>query len=108
MRSTTSKSLEDLMVIKGRPSFTKVRNYVVSDAQRAGFGGVEFGWGKAVYGGIARAMSIKSFCMRFRNKKGEGIVIPICLPPPAMERFECEIKRMTKEAKPSRFITSMF
>ena len=46
--------------------------------------------------------------MRFRNKKVEGIVIPICLPLRVMERFECEIKRMTKEAKPTRFITSMF
>ena len=46
--------------------------------------------------------------MRFRNKKVEGIVIPICLPLPVMERFECEIKRMTKEAKPTRFISSMF
>ena len=32
------KSLADLMIIKGWPSFTKVGNYVVSDAQRAGFG----------------------------------------------------------------------
>ena len=64
--------------------------------------------GSHFFGGIARAISIKSFFMRFRNKKGEeGIVIPICLPPPVMERFEHEIKRMTKEAKPTRVITSM-
>ena len=87
-------------------STTKVGNYVVSDAQRTGFGEVDFGWGKAVYGGIGRAISIKSFCKRFRNKKIKGNVIPICLPPRVMERFECEIKRMTKEAKPTRFITS--
>ena len=37
------KSLAGLMVIKGRPSFTKVGSYVVSDAQSAGFGEVDFG-----------------------------------------------------------------
>ncbi|XP_034711524.1 methanol O-anthraniloyltransferase-like [Vitis riparia] len=102
------KSVADLMVIKGRPSFTQPGNYFVSDVTRAGFGEVNFGWGKPVYGGLAKALSIISFCTRFRNSKGEeGNVIPICLPPPVMERFEQELKRMKKEAEPVRLITSM-
>ncbi|XP_034711496.1 methanol O-anthraniloyltransferase-like [Vitis riparia] len=102
------KSVADLMVIKGRPLFTQPGNYIISDLTRAGFGEADFGWGKPVYGGVARALSIISFCMRFRNSKGEeGNVIPICLPLPVMERFEQELKRMTKEAEPVRFITSM-
>ncbi|KAJ9707555.1 hypothetical protein PVL29_002543 [Vitis rotundifolia] len=102
------KSVADLMVIKGRPLFTQPGNYIVSDVTHAGFGEVDFGWGKPVYGGVARALPIISFRMWFRNSKGEeGNVIPICLPPPVMERFEQELKRMTKEAEPVRLITSM-
>ena len=102
------KSVADLMVIKGRPLSTQPGNYLVSDVTRVGFEDVDFGWGKAVYGGAARALSILSFCMRFKNRKGEeGKVIPICLPPLVMERFEHELKRMTNKVKPNRPITSM-
>ncbi|KAJ9707550.1 hypothetical protein PVL29_002542 [Vitis rotundifolia] len=101
------KSVADLMVIKGRPSFMHPGNYMVSDVTRDGSGEIDFGWGKPVYIGPARAISIISFCARFRNSKGEeGNVILICLPPPVMERFERELKRMTEEAEPVRLITS--
>ncbi|RVW93792.1 methanol O-anthraniloyltransferase [Vitis vinifera] len=101
------KSVADLMVIKGRPSFMHPGNYMVADVTRDGSGEIDFGWGKPVYSGLARAISIISFCARFRNSKGEeGNVIPICLPPPVMERFEQEIKKMTKEEEPVRLITS--
>ncbi|KAE9445381.1 hypothetical protein C3L33_22721, partial [Rhododendron williamsianum] len=49
--------------------------------------------GKLVYGGLARAFPVVSFYMNFKD----GIVVPICLPEPAMERFEEELKKMTKE-----------
>ena len=103
------KSVADLMVIKGRPLFMQPGNYIVSDLTRVGFGDVDFGLGKkAIFGGAARALSIISFCMRFKNRKGEeGNVIPICLPPLVMERFEQELKKMTKEVEPNRLITSM-
>ncbi|XP_034675119.1 methanol O-anthraniloyltransferase-like [Vitis riparia] len=101
------KSVADLMVIKGRPLITQPGNYIVSDVTRAGFGEVDFGWGKPVYSGPARAISIISLCVRFRNSKGEeGNVIPICLPSTVMERFEQELKKMTKEEEPVRLITS--
>ncbi|XP_034711516.1 methanol O-anthraniloyltransferase-like [Vitis riparia] len=101
------KSVADLMVIKGRPSFMHPGNYMVADVTRDGSGEIDFGRGKPVYSGLARAISIISFCARFRNSKGEeGNVIPICLPPPVMERFEQEIKKMTKEEEPVRLITS--
>ena len=65
------KSVADLMVIKGRPLFTQLGNYIVSDVTRAGFEEVDFGWGKLVYGGVAKALPIINFRMWFRNSKGE-------------------------------------
>lgn len=94
------KSSADLMVKKGRPHFTVVRSFVVSDVTRAGFGDVDFGWGKAAYGGPAKGgvgtiPGVASFLIPFRNKRGEdGIVVPICLPSAAMDRFERELDSM--------------
>ncbi|KAG9452921.1 hypothetical protein H6P81_005825 [Aristolochia fimbriata] len=69
------RSVSDLMVVKGRPHFTVVGTYLVSDLTRAGFMEVDFGWGKP----------------------GEkGIVVPVCLPGPAMERFVAEIESLMK------------
>ncbi|KAJ8762720.1 hypothetical protein K2173_012212 [Erythroxylum novogranatense] len=93
------QSVADLMVIKGRPHFTAVRSYIVSDLTRAGFGDVDFGWGKAVYGGPAKGgvAGVVNFYIPFKNRKGEnGIVMPICLPADAMERFEAELDKMLK------------
>lgn len=96
------RSVADLMVLKGRPHFTVVRTYLVSDVTRAGFGDVDFGWGKAVYGGPAKGgvgaiPGVASFYIPFRNKKGEnGIVVPVCLPGFAMETFVKELDIMLK------------
>lgn len=96
------KSLADLMVIRGRPHFTVVRSYLVSDVTRAGFGEVDFGWGKAAYGGPAKGgvgaiPGVASFYIPFKNHEGEnGIVIPVCLPALAMERFVKELDSMLK------------
>lgn len=97
------RSVADLMVIKGRPHFTVVRSYLVSDVTRAGFGEVDFGWGKAAYGGPAKGgvgaiPGVASFYIPLKNKEGEnGIVLPICLPAQAMERFVKELKGMLEE-----------
>ncbi|KAK8542866.1 hypothetical protein V6N13_136582 [Hibiscus sabdariffa] len=96
------KSLADLLVIKGRPHFTAIRSYLVSDVTRAGFGNADFGWGKAVYGGPAKSgvgpiPGLASFLIPFKNKKGEaGIVLPISLPAQAMEIFVKELDAMLK------------
>jgi len=93
MRSTAS-----LMVSKGRPPFTVTGTYIVSDLRRAGLEKADFGWGNAIYGGTAKAIpELASFYISFTNKKGEdGIVVPFCLPSPAMERFYKEIEGKLK------------
>ncbi|XP_043708157.1 benzyl alcohol O-benzoyltransferase-like [Telopea speciosissima] len=103
------RSVANLMVMKGRPHFTLVRTYVASDLTRAGFRDVDFGWGKAIYGGAAKGgvgtnPGLLSFYVPFRNHKGQdGIVVPVNLPGPAMERFMREIEIMLKEPPLDRY-----
>ncbi|XP_058758207.1 benzyl alcohol O-benzoyltransferase-like [Vicia villosa] len=113
-------SVADLMVLKGRPHFTVLRSFLVSDVTRAGFGDVDFGWGKAFYGGPAKGgvgavPGVASFYIPFVNGKGEkGLVIPVCLPAQAMERFVVEldsvlnnnVNKPTKSGPGSAFINS--
>lgn len=105
-------SVADLMVAKGRPHFTVVRSYLVSDVTRAGFGEVDFGWGKAVYGGPAKGgvgaiPGVASFYIPFKNVKGdEGLVIPVCLPSEAMERFVKEMDNVLKNNSKMGLIVS--
>ncbi|OMO87278.1 Transferase [Corchorus capsularis] len=96
------KSVADLMVIKGRPHYPLLNSCAITDLSRARFDDVDFGWGKALYGGLASAtmgVGQTSFCNRVKNNKGEeiGIVMPICLPAPAMERFAKELDSMLNE-----------
>ncbi|KAL8259689.1 hypothetical protein R6Q59_027642 [Mikania micrantha] len=87
------KSVADLMVIKGRPGFTKVGSYIASDVTRAGLRELDFGWGNAVYAG--HDCHLASFYTRYINRKGEsGIIVPIWLPSAAMKRFVKELDNM--------------
>ncbi|KAL7187855.1 hypothetical protein ACSBR1_037829 [Camellia fascicularis] len=89
------RSVADFLVVKGRPPYSRSWNFIVSDTTCAGFGEVDFGWGKPVYGGPVGGTSFSSPYALFRNGDGEdGIVVPICLPVAAMERFKVEFWRM--------------
>ncbi|KAM7474223.1 hypothetical protein LguiB_021466 [Lonicera macranthoides] len=87
------KSAADLMVTKGRPHFPIPGSRFVSDTTRLGLKDADFGWGKAEYSGLATGRvgaipGLISFYLPFRNDKGENVVVvPICLPTAAMERF---------------------
>jgi hypothetical protein len=71
--------------------------YLVSDVTHVGLRDVDFGWGKAVYGGVGVVPGLASFYIPFKNAKGEeGLVIPVCLPNQAMKRFVKELDSLLK------------
>lgn len=97
-------SLIDLMVTKGRPLFTIVRSCLVLDTTQAGFREVDFGWGKALYGGIAKAgagaFPAANFHVPYQNAKGEeGILVLVCLPIQIMKIFAKELDDMLESSK---------
>lgn len=93
------KSVADFMVLKGRPMYNRtVRDFYVGDLTRVGFHEVDFGWGNPIYGGPVGAIPCVSYLARFKTRNGEqGIMAPILLPFPVMERFLSELVRMTAE-----------
>ncbi|TYJ01836.1 hypothetical protein E1A91_A13G182400v1 [Gossypium mustelinum] len=92
------KSTADLMVIRGRPNVNTVRSLILSDLSRARFREVDFGWGKAEFGGPASGEEVISFYIPSKNKEGkEGITVPVCLPAPLMDSFVKEINRKLKD-----------
>ncbi|CAL5421748.1 unnamed protein product [Camellia sinensis] len=93
MRSTI-----DLVVIKGRPFIKYEQAYFVSDVLKMKFSDADFGWGNVVFGGPSLVGEMKgSYFVYFKNEMGEdGIVVPICLPPVAMERFILEVESIFK------------
>ena len=96
------KSFADLMAIKGRPHYTVVGSYCVSDLTHAGIEYLDLEWEKPIYGGPARGgngvvLGHTNFHVPFKNKKCEkGIVIPISLPKQAMKRFDLELEKMLR------------
>ncbi|XP_048236143.1 benzyl alcohol O-benzoyltransferase-like [Ricinus communis] len=93
------QSVADTLVIKGRPLFPLEGTYIISDVRHAKFTEVDFGWGRAKYGGPVKAIPMFcSFCVPFENKKGEnGFILPICLPAQAMKRFAKELKILLQD-----------
>lgn len=92
------RSIVDLMVRRWRPNLTEVQTYLVSYAK--GLEEVDVGWGKPAYGGVAsggvdsfpRAVS---YFLPLKNDKGvDGIMVPICLPPKAMDILVDELRKM--------------
>lgn len=93
------RSTADLLVQTGRPHYTVAMTYVVSDIRYSGFKGLDWGWGDAAYGGPAdEGEEMISYLVAFKNKDGEeGILVPICLPGPAMGRFITEVNKMLSQ-----------
>ncbi|KAL4325822.1 hypothetical protein GQ457_11G014550 [Hibiscus cannabinus] len=94
------KSVAALMVIRGKQLLfpNVIGSFIISDLTKFGLEDVDFGWGKAVFAGTARAVGVISFFVQAKNKKGEaGTSVAICLPAPAMERFVQELDNMFKQ-----------
>ena len=90
------KSVASLMVIRGKRFhfLAVIESYFILDVTKFGFEDVDFGWGKAVFAGPAKGTAA-SFFIQAKNKKGEvGTLVTICLPAPAMERFDKELDNM--------------
>ncbi|XP_074380111.1 benzyl alcohol O-benzoyltransferase-like [Apium graveolens] len=96
------RSIADLVVLKGRPIFMLARTYYVSDLTHAGFEDINFGWGRAAYGGppsgvLGYGLGGMSFYIPHKNKKGEnGIAVALSLPAIAMQKFAVEVDSMLK------------
>ena len=77
---------------------------------------INYGWGKAIYGGIANIFESPStsatlFYIEAMNSKGEdGIMVPMCLQTLAMERFVQELNSILQDQSDggpmSKFIIS--
>jgi benzyl alcohol O-benzoyltransferase len=94
------RSVADLMVLRGRPNFTAVRSFPLNELTKAGFGDLDLGWGWPVYGGPAKVgpdvfPGVMSFLIKYTNSGGEdGIIAPLSLPRPAMDRFVEEMGKL--------------
>eukprot|EP00253_Pinus_taeda_P019756 PITA_19756 len=100
------RSAIDLMELKGRPHCTVVGSFFVSDVTKIDFRNVDFGWGRAAYGGpagggVGAVSGLGNPLISHRNKSGvEGIVVPLCLPSATMRRFEAEISHAIENTPP--------
>jgi len=95
------RSLADFLVINGRPRLsTTGRCFAVSNLTRIGSDELDFGWGLPKYAGTAGEVpGVTTFYLPYKNKKRErGILFPLCLPAPAMERFVMELNCMLGES----------
>ncbi|KAG5589199.1 hypothetical protein H5410_039713 [Solanum commersonii] len=73
--------------------------YPCADIRYVGF---DFGWGKPIFGGVPKAISVISFGVKIKNDKGEkGILIAINLPPQAMEKLQEVIYKTLRNVKES-------
>lgn len=90
------RSSADLMVKMGRPLYTTARTFKVTDLTHIGFEDVDFGWGKALYGGPCGNPWVSMF-ITAKNSFGEdGILVTIDFPVSTMEKLSIEIQKMIK------------
>jgi len=89
------RSTADLIVLRrGQRQLVTAGMYYQVDETKVRFHDLDFGWGKPVYSGPAEAVPftscpwLSSFHLPSKNANGEdGIVVPIYLPGPAMDRL---------------------
>ncbi|KAG6401123.1 hypothetical protein SASPL_137969 [Salvia splendens] len=87
------RSAADLMAMRGRPGFVERGTFIVSDFTRAGLGETDYGWGAAAYGGPAQCRDLVPGVVSYVIAHKKGVVVTMCLPANAMEKFACELER---------------
>ncbi|KAL1540714.1 benzyl alcohol O-benzoyltransferase-like [Salvia divinorum] len=95
------RSVADLMVMRGRPGFEARGTFIVSDFTRAGFGETDFGWGAAAYGGPAQCRDLVPGVVSYVLAHKKGVVVTMCLPPNAMDKFAYELERTVAATRKS-------
>ncbi|KAG2628948.1 hypothetical protein PVAP13_3KG408801 [Panicum virgatum] len=97
------RSTADLGPVWGKRRPITAGLFSLSDATRARFDNLDFGWGKPVYGGAAEAVGVPSipwvtsFLLASKNANGEdAILAPMCLPGPAMDRLVEEMSKLLR------------
>jgi len=85
---------DHIMLRRGQRQLVTAGMYYQVDETKVRFHDLDFGWGKPVYSGPAEAVPftscpwLSSFHLPSKNANGEdGIVVPIYLPGPAMDRL---------------------
>ncbi|CAI9111757.1 OLC1v1012069C1 [Oldenlandia corymbosa var. corymbosa] len=101
------KSNADFIALTGRrlPRIFSPWNHVVSDLTRVGFDEVDFGWGKPAFAGLAVGIDdvgqfingVRTCYLPSKNKGEKGMLVPVCLPRIAMERFAQLIEILLKK-----------
>lgn len=94
------KSVVNLLVIRDRPVYRTDRIFMVSDLGRLAMDELDFGWGKAAYAGMAKAgpygvPGLGTWFIPFKN----GTIVPLCLPPLAMDKFRKELEAVVEDAR---------
>ncbi|KAJ3684676.1 hypothetical protein LUZ61_013840 [Rhynchospora tenuis] len=86
------QSLADLSVLRGWPQMMVARTkFLVTDVSRAGFQGVDFGWGAGMFG--EKSFPWSTMYTSFKNSDGEEVVVvPMCLPELTMATFKAEME----------------
>ncbi|XP_051129840.1 methanol O-anthraniloyltransferase-like [Andrographis paniculata] len=91
------KSVADHMVIKGRSKLAETWNVGVSDIRKIGFDKLNLGFGEPSFAGVPWATSIYTFYNNVKCDGGEdGVLVTLCLPSMAIEKFQFEVKKMTR------------
>lgn len=88
----------DMLEVVGHTAPTLVGSFMTNDHSKVDFAGVDFGWGKAEYGGVAVAADPnESMYVRVRSTSSgiEKIVVPICLPTTAIQTLQQDLRYAT-------------
>ncbi|XP_051129661.1 alcohol acyl transferase 1 allele GSa-like [Andrographis paniculata] len=92
------KSVADFMVIKGRPDLNDTWSFEVSDLRNGGYDKLDLGFGEPCFAGVPWANSLDSFYNNLKcDGREKGVLVTISLPSMAIEKFQFEVKKMTRE-----------